>query len=38
MNNVNGEIAQAIHGVWEKQIASQSQPALPARELLRVAS
>ena len=43
MNDVNGEIAQAIHSVWDRQLAAHAQaqqPAAvtPARQPLRAVS
>ena len=39
MNDVNGEIAQAIHSVWDRQLSAQ-QPAavIPERHPLRAVS
>jgi hypothetical protein len=38
MNDVNGEIAQAIRSVWERQSSDVRQSSPPPPELLRAVS
>jgi hypothetical protein len=38
MNDVNGEIAQAIRSVWERQSSDVRQPSPPPPERLRAVS